>query len=99
VLYQGALLGYLARGEKSLATFLPAEEPERTHAAEVLADSLYELVDGMARRALVLSSIDGGKARGHAIGPTLERVGFTPVGEGYVLRYGRGRREGSHAGR
>jgi ATP-dependent Lhr-like helicase len=97
--YQGALLGYLARGEKSLATFLPPEEPERTRAAEVLADSLFELVDGMARRALVLASIDGGKARGHAIGPTLERVGFTPVGEGYVLRHGRGRREGSHAGR
>jgi ATP-dependent Lhr-like helicase len=99
VLYQGALLAYLARGEKSLATFLPAEEPERTRAAEVIADSLFELVDGVARRALVLSSIDGDKARGHAIGPLLERAGFAPVGEGYVLRHGRSRREGSHAGR
>jgi ATP-dependent Lhr-like helicase len=97
-LCRGALIGYLARGEKALATFLPAEEPERARTAEVLATTLFELVDGMARRALVLSSIDGDKARGHAIGPALESVGFTPVGEGYVLRFGRGRREGSLAG-
>ena len=94
-----AARAYLARGEKSLATFLPGEEPERTQAAAVIADTLFELVDGVSRRALVLSIIDGDKARGHALGPALEGVGFTPVGEGYVLRYGRGQREGSHARR
>jgi len=99
VLHQGALLGYLARGEKSLLAFLPAQDPERARAAAVLGGALHELVDGVSRRALILASIDGGEARGHALGPTLERVGFTPVGEGYVLRFGRGLREAGHAGR
>jgi ATP-dependent Lhr-like helicase len=99
VLYDGALLAYLARGEKSLLTFLPREEPERTQAADVIADTLLSLVDGVSRRAIVLSSIDGASARGHALGENLTRVGFAPVGDGYVLRYGRGKREGSHAGR
>jgi ATP-dependent helicase Lhr and Lhr-like helicase len=99
VLYNGALVAYVGRGEKSLLAFLPAQEPERGHAAAVIADALSELVDGVARRALVLATIDGGKARGHELGAALERVGFTPVGEGYVLRHGRGSREGSHARR
>jgi ATP-dependent Lhr-like helicase len=98
-LYQGALLAQLARGEKSLLTFLPAEEPERGRAAAVLADALAELVDGVERRALIISSVDGAKARGSELGSWLERAGFTAVGEGYVLRFGRGAREGGHAGR
>jgi ATP-dependent helicase Lhr and Lhr-like helicase len=99
VLHDGVLLAYLARGEKSLTSFLPARDPERARAARVLADTLAELVDGVARRALILGSIDGEKARGHTLGAALEQVGFTPVGEGYVLRHGRGVRAGSHAGR
>jgi ATP-dependent Lhr-like helicase len=99
LLYNGALVAYVGRGEKSLLAFLPAQEPERGRAAAVIADALNELVDGVSRRALVLATIDGAKARGHELGAALERVGFTPVGEGYVLRYGRGNREGSHARR
>jgi ATP-dependent Lhr-like helicase len=99
VLYDGALLAYLGRGEKSLLTFLPAQEPERSRAGAVLADALFELVDGVGRRALVLATIDGQKARGHGLGEWLMRVGFTPVGDGYVLRYRRERSEGSHARR
>jgi ATP-dependent Lhr-like helicase len=99
VLRAGALLAYMARGEKSLSTFLPARDPERAHAAAALAETLGELVDGVARRALIIASIDGDKARGHTLGPALERVGFTAIGDGYVLRHGRGVREGSHARR
>jgi ATP-dependent helicase Lhr and Lhr-like helicase len=99
VLHNGALLAYLGRGEKSLLTFLPAQEPERGHAAAVIADTLFELCDGVSRRAFVLASIDGDKARGHVLGEALMRVGFAPIGDGYVLRHGRGSREGSHARR
>jgi ATP-dependent helicase Lhr and Lhr-like helicase len=99
VLCNGALLAYLARGEKSLLTFLPEREPERGRAAAVIAETLLDLVDGVARRALVLASIDGDKARSSPLGGALEAVGFTPVGEGYVLRFGRGTRESGRAGR
>jgi ATP-dependent Lhr-like helicase len=89
ILHNGRLLAYLGRGEKSLLTFLPREEPERGRAATVIAKTLFELVDGVSRRALIVASIDGDKARGHALGEALERAGFTPIGEGYVLRHGR----------
>ena len=99
VLFEGALLAYLGRREKSLLTFLPKQEPERTRAAESVAAALALLVDGALRRALIIASIDGQPARGAEIGVALEAAGFTPVGEGYVLRGSRLLREGTHAGR
>jgi ATP-dependent helicase Lhr and Lhr-like helicase len=89
VIQDGALLGYLGRREKSLLTFLPAEEPERSRASEAISSALSGLVDGATRRALVIASIDGGPATSAAFAPALERAGFTRVGEGYVLRAGR----------
>jgi ATP-dependent Lhr-like helicase len=86
VLGDGALLAYLGRREKSLLTFLPEEEPERRRASDDVASALVTLVDGAARRALVIASIDGEPASQAAFGPALERAGFTRVGEGYVLR-------------
>ena len=95
----GHLLAYLARGDKSLLTFLA---PKRARAWTGRGrHRRHALRPGRRRvaRALVLASIDGASARGHALGEALLRVGFAPVGEGYVLRYGRGSREGSRAGR
>ena len=93
----GGLLGYLARGEKALLTFLPEREPERGHAARRLAEALAALVDGLERRALVLASIDGAPARSSPFGTALEQVGFTPIGDGYVLRHARVTPEGRRA--
>jgi ATP-dependent Lhr-like helicase len=97
LLAEGALLGYLARGEKSLLTFLPEREPERGHAARRLAQALAELVDGTERRAIVLASIDGSRARSSTLGAALEQAGFTPIGDGYVLRQARAMPEGRRA--
>jgi ATP-dependent helicase Lhr and Lhr-like helicase len=99
VLGDGALLGYLGRREKSLRTFLPKDEPERTHAARRLAAGLAALVDGELRRALIIATIDGEPARGTGFGAALEQAGFTPIGEGYVLRAHRPDRRGARAGR
>jgi ATP-dependent Lhr-like helicase len=86
VLGDGALLGYLGRREKSLVTFLPADEPERSRARNQLASALAGMVDGAFRRALVIATIDGAPARSSALGAALEQAGFTAVGDGYVLR-------------
>ncbi len=99
VISNGALLAYLGRREKSLLTFLPGEEPERAGAARTIGLALCALVDGVARRALVIASIDGQPAQSAAFGATLEAVGFARVGEGYVLRAPRLAREGTHARR
>jgi ATP-dependent Lhr-like helicase len=86
VLWDGRLLGFLGRGEKSLETYLLPVDAEHQEAELVLATALAGLVDGMTRRALVLAEIDGAKARQSPFGRALERAGFTPVGDGYVLR-------------
>jgi ATP-dependent Lhr-like helicase len=44
-LHEGLLVGWLGRTERSLLTFLPAEEPARGRAMEALARALDELVD------------------------------------------------------
>ncbi|HEU4580920.1 MAG TPA: helicase-related protein, partial [Polyangiaceae bacterium] len=86
VLWEGSLIAYLGRREKTLLTFLPAEEPERTRAARHIAAALAGLVDGALRRAIILATIDGRPARESALGETLRQAGFVAVGEGFVLR-------------
>jgi ATP-dependent Lhr-like helicase len=97
VIAGGELLGYVGRHEKSLRTFLPAEQPERGRAARLLASGLKNLVDGVLRRALIIAIIDGEPARGHEFGAALEQAGFVGVGEGYVLRSALPRARGAHA--
>jgi ATP-dependent Lhr-like helicase len=86
VLWDGRLLGFVGRGEKSLETFLLPLDSEHEEARAALAAAIAGLVDGAGRRALVLGEIDGAKARQSPFGSALERAGFTPVGDGYVLR-------------
>src|SRR5438067_6746802 len=45
VLHDGALVGWLGRGEHNLHTFLPPEEPGHSQSARALAHALAALVD------------------------------------------------------
>jgi len=58
VLADGQLLGWLARGGQTLATFLPTEEPAAGHAARDLARALVGLATRRGR-ATMLVTIDG----------------------------------------
>ena len=86
VLRDGALLGWLGRGEHPLATFLPLEEPGRTEAARALATGLAGLVDHGRKRALVLWTIDGAMAAQSDLAPAFVRAGFTPTGSGRLIK-------------
>jgi ATP-dependent Lhr-like helicase len=86
VLHDGSMIGYVGRAEKSLLTFLPAEEPAHVHAAEALAGALAALVDEGRRRTLLLERIDGEEAARSALGPRLEAAGFTATSKGYFKR-------------
>src|SRR5947207_4808130 len=57
VLHDGALVGWLGRGEHNLHTFLPAEEPARSHAARALARALAAQVDSGRRKALLIARV------------------------------------------
>jgi ATP-dependent Lhr-like helicase len=75
ILWDGKLLGWLARGGQHVATFLPREEPEATHAREALADALAAFADGR-RRTTILATIDGAPAPEAALARALAERGF-----------------------
>jgi ATP-dependent Lhr-like helicase len=99
-LHEGALVGWLGRTERTLLTFLPADEPTRARSMDALASALAELVDrggdddgddhdGLpGRRALLLETIDGAPAATSALAPALRAHGFVARVAGLQRRRG-----------
>jgi ATP-dependent Lhr-like helicase len=92
VLWDGVLVAYLARGDTSLLTFLPATEPEHARAARAVAEALGGLVESGRRRALFIASIDGQPSHASRLSPHLVEAGFSATGRGHLKR-GRRRRD------
>ncbi len=88
VLYDGTLVGWLARGEQTLITFLPEDEPQRGAAARALAAALGALVDSGKRRALLLTRVDGVDPTHCGLAPFLLEAGFSPGTRGWLKRAG-----------
>ncbi|HEY7291979.1 MAG TPA: DEAD/DEAH box helicase [Vicinamibacterales bacterium] len=78
ILVDGALGAYLARGDRQLATFLPASEPERSRVAKAVAGALIERArsgtDGP--RGMLIEEIDGAPPQHHPMARFLARAGF-----------------------
>ena len=85
VLVDGGLAAYLGRDARSLATFLPEDEPERSQVAAALARGLAGLVGGQ-RRTLVIGQIDGVEAQLSPLAAALERAGFAMTSQGMFIR-------------
>ncbi|MEP7131836.1 MAG: DEAD/DEAH box helicase, partial [Acidobacteriota bacterium] len=83
---EGELLAASGRGERSLVTFLPPEEPERTEAARAIASTLAGLVEEGRRRAVLIGRIDGGDPGVSPLSPFLAAAGFTLGSRGYLKR-------------
>jgi len=86
VLHDGALVGWLGRGEQNLQTFLPDEEPGRTHAARALAHALAAQVDEGRRKAFLIARVDGEDVNASPLAPALKEAGFAPGIKGYLKR-------------
>ncbi len=86
VLDDGALLGWLGRGEHPLLTFLPAEEPARSDAARRLARALAERVERGQHRALLIATVDGVDAATSPLAPAFAAAGFTATLRGLLKR-------------
>ncbi len=87
VLVDGALVAYIARGGRSLTTFLPAGTD--THAAAVARATAAAIFAVAVRRSsdgLVIGEIDGLPSPHHVLAPLLAEAGFTPSAQGYYLR-------------
>jgi ATP-dependent helicase Lhr and Lhr-like helicase len=86
VLHDGALIGWLGRGEHNLHTFLPGEEPAHGQCARALARALAALVDEGRRKALLIARVDGEDVNAARLAPELRAAGFTAGIKGYLKR-------------
>ncbi|HEY6912022.1 MAG TPA: DEAD/DEAH box helicase [Myxococcales bacterium] len=91
VLHDGALIGWLGRGEHNLRTFLPEDEPARGQCARALARALAALVDEGRRKALLIARVDGEDVNAARLAPELKAAGFTAGIKGYLKRAPAGR--------
>ena len=97
VLVNGRLAAFVARGGRSLTSYLPESEPDRSTAGRAVAARLAGWRDEDRRDgALLISEINGAPASGHALGAWLVEAGFVATALGFQLlrqRAGRPARE------
>lgn len=86
ILHNGKLAAWIGRTERSLLTFLPENEPERSECAEAITRALAELVDEGHRRAVLISKIDGKAPAESALAPFLKTAGFALGSKGFLKR-------------
>ncbi len=86
VLHEGALVGWLGRGEQNLHTFLPQGEPAASRAGRALARALASLVDEGRRKALLIARVDGEDVDASPLSGALKEAGFAPGVRGYLKR-------------
>lgn len=78
ILVDGALTGYLGRGDRLLLTWLPEAEPQRGRAARAVADALIARarLGGDTPRGMLIEEIDGLPATAHPLSAVLVAAGF-----------------------
>ena len=83
IIHDGRLLAWIARGGHGIATFLPHDEPEASHAADALARALIGIARRTAR-AVLITTIDGAPALEVPLAKLLRARGFGTRGDALV---------------
>jgi ATP-dependent Lhr-like helicase len=85
MLVDGALVAYLARGDRQLLTWLPESEPHRSKAASAIAAALIERARAGSEipRGMLIEEIDGDPPSLHFLGTFLAEAGFLPGALGF----------------
>jgi ATP-dependent Lhr-like helicase len=91
ILSDGALVGYLRRGNPNLQIFLPEEDPQRTRVARRLAEFLVHRVqeqgsDPGARAGMLITSVNGIVVAEHLFARFLLDAGFHAAPLGFNVR-------------
>jgi len=99
VLVDGALVGYLARGDRQLLTWLPEAEPQRSRAARAFAHVLIDRArsGGDTPRGMLIEEIDGAPASAHPLAPFLINAGFLGGAMGLQATFTRAHGSGPRA--
>jgi ATP-dependent helicase Lhr and Lhr-like helicase len=92
ILCDGALVGYLRRGNANVQVFLPEEEPQRSQAARSLAEFLVSRVhddeDVSGRGGMLIASVNGTPVGEHWMARFLLDAGFAAGAMGFNVRRG-----------
>ncbi len=86
ILVDGAMACWIGRGEKQIVTFIPEDEPARSKVARAVAKALASLVGSGARRALLITEVNGEKVAKSTIAPFLVEAGFVATSLGHQMR-------------
>jgi hypothetical protein len=88
ILVNGALAGYLRRGERELLLFLPEAEPQRSQFAREAARMLLHLAVAReeSRRGMLLAEINGESASAHPASRVFIQEGFFATAMGLQAR-------------
>jgi ATP-dependent Lhr-like helicase len=91
ILVDGALVAYLARGDRQLLAFLPDAEPQRSKAARAIADVLIDRAraGGDTPRGMLIEEIDGMPPQLHPLAPYLAEAGFVAGAMGFQASFKR----------
>jgi ATP-dependent Lhr-like helicase len=84
VLVDGALAAFV-RGDRDVATFLPADEPARSAVGRAAAAAVARWAVGTGRVHLGWATVDGVPAARSPFGAYLAGTGFAPSGAGFRL--------------
>jgi ATP-dependent Lhr-like helicase len=84
-LVDGALAAFLGKGEREIATFLPADEPGRSAVARALAEALARWAALTGRAVLGWAAADGEPFAASPLAPFLVEAGFVRSGPGFRL--------------
>ena len=89
ILVDGALVAYLARGDRLLLTWLPEAEPQRSRAARGTARVLIERArsGGDSPRGMLIEEIDGRPPSHHPVAPFLIEAGFISGAMGFQASF------------
>jgi ATP-dependent Lhr-like helicase len=95
VLVDGALVGYMRRGNPNVQVMLPEEEPMRSQVARALAEFLVASVQRLeadggerGRGGMLIAQVNGLNAAEHPLGRFLLDAGFQAGAMGFNVRRG-----------
>lgn len=86
ILHDGRLAAWIGRTERSLLTFLPPDDPERSEIARAIATALTDMVDEGKKKAVLISKVNGVEPGESELGPYLTAAGFSAGSRGFLKR-------------
>ncbi len=97
VLYEGRVLAWLGRKERTVLTFLRADRREAEQDATLVAEALSRSLTQRERLAYLIAAVDGDDVAKTTLGKALLAAGFQSTSRGYLKRAPRRRDEPEEA--